>query len=131
MGRLFFQRLEFKPESEWIIGDTHALRFSATGDLEFWDVQQRRLIWHAATRGQKAVMQGDGNLVVYGKDDVPLWSSNTFGHPNAVLVADNEGYLAIVPEDDLTHILWRSEPEVRVVPEQKSEDVAFHAAVAT
>ncbi|MFE0463400.1 LamG-like jellyroll fold domain-containing protein [Kitasatospora sp. NPDC058965] len=43
------------------------------------------------------VWQGDGNLVVTKKSGTPIWSSNTGGHPGAVLVAQNDGNLAVYP----------------------------------
>jgi hypothetical protein len=40
-------------------------------------------------------MQGDGNLVIYGPGDVPIWFSNTAGHPDSFLIVQNDGNVVI------------------------------------
>ena len=45
--------------------------------------------------GAWAIMQGDGNLVVYSAAGTALWNSGTYGHPGASLVLDDGGTLAI------------------------------------
>ena len=37
------------------------------------------------TAGIKCIMQGNGNLVIYDKDNNPMWASNTVGHNDAWL----------------------------------------------
>lgn len=122
MGKLLFQRTEFCPASEWTIGRDHLLRFNLNGNLEFWQLSQRRLIWETATQGDRLMMQGDGNLVIYD-GEVPIWSSGTFGNPDAVLVADEEGHLEILTSD-LELVLWQiegdeiEEPQEDIAPER-------------
>ncbi len=43
----------------------------------------------------RAVMQGDGNFVLYHQGWTPLWSSGTWGHPGAYIVLQNDGNLVI------------------------------------
>ena len=40
-------------------------------------------VWQSSTNtaGSHAVMQGDGNLVVYSAASVPQWASNSDGNP--------------------------------------------------
>ncbi|MYM94145.1 hypothetical protein [Duganella vulcania] len=42
------------------------------------------------------IMQGDGNLVLYRmSDSVPLWHTNSWGHPGAVTVMQGDGNLVV------------------------------------
>lgn len=58
-----------------------------------------RALWASNTHGRgsgcRAVMQGDGNLVVYSPAGDPLWASNTAGRANATLQLEDSGDLAI------------------------------------
>ena len=64
-----------------------------------------RVLWASGTAGQpavEAVMQTDGNLVIYGADKAngslkALWASNTPGHPGATLAVQDTGSLVISP----------------------------------
>lgn len=57
----------------------------------------------ASDRHHTLVMQGDGNLVLYG-DKGALWSSNTVGHPNARAVMQGDGNLVVYGPDG--QALW-------------------------
>lgn len=54
------------------------------------------VIWNAATNGasRRLIMQTDGNLVIY-QGTTPVWSSNTAGFSNTVLRMQNDGNLVI------------------------------------
>jgi hypothetical protein len=57
-------------------------------------------LWSSGTSGSgnlvEAVMQGDGNLVLYNRlTGAALWASGTAGHPDAVLSLQNDGNLVI------------------------------------
>jgi hypothetical protein len=55
-------------------------------------------LWSTSTYGYKIrdlSMQADGNLVLYGKDNVPDWSSGTAGNPGAYLVFQTDGNMVI------------------------------------
>jgi GH25 family lysozyme M1 (1,4-beta-N-acetylmuramidase) len=45
--------------------------------------------------GRTAVMQADGNFVVYALGNAPRWASNTNGNPGASLVVQNDGNVVI------------------------------------
>jgi hypothetical protein len=59
----------------------------------------RRYLWWASTEGNMgdhAVMQSDGNLVVYNSAGSALWSSRTGGHSGTFsLVLENDADLVI------------------------------------
>jgi hypothetical protein len=55
-------------------------------------------LWHAGTGGHpgaKAVMQDDGNLVVYGPTGAVLWASGTAGHPGARLTVQDDANVVV------------------------------------
>jgi hypothetical protein len=59
------------------------------------------------------ILQADGNLVVYRKrDGVATWSSNTGGHPGAVMKMQKDGnlviYAGVKPVNQLGPALWSS-----------------------
>ena len=59
------------------------------------------VIWATDTDGSgadQAVMQSDGNLVLYRGENLPdnaVWSSNTFGNDNAYLIVQDDGNVVI------------------------------------
>ncbi|MCA9567987.1 MAG: peptidoglycan DD-metalloendopeptidase family protein [Myxococcales bacterium] len=66
-------------------------------------------LWHSGTHGHpgsRAVMQGDGNLVVYGASGAPLWHAGTHGHPGARLDVQDDGNLVITGAQG--GVLWHS-----------------------
>jgi hypothetical protein len=52
-------------------------------------------MWATGTQGKssdcKAIMQGDGNLVIYGGNGRPVWASNTQGRNGAFLQVQQDG----------------------------------------
>ena len=59
-------------------------------------------LWASGTYGRgvaRAVMQGDGNLVVYNGSNQPLWASGTFGNPGATLAVQDDGNVVIYRAD--------------------------------
>jgi hypothetical protein len=54
-------------------------------------------IWNSGTRvaGTSLTMQSDGNLVAYGPDGRPVWNSGTFGNTGARVVMQDDGNLVI------------------------------------
>src|SRR5205807_6185973 len=78
------------------------------GDGNFVLYQQRANLWDAQTHGShvRAVMQSDGNLVVYSSANKPLWQSRTAGHPGAGLVLQNDGNAVIRTSGG--GVLWSS-----------------------
>jgi hypothetical protein len=55
-------------------------------------------------------MQGDGNLVVYTQDGVPVWASGTQGNPGAEVVMQDDGNLVVYSSG---RALWASNTVVR------------------
>ena len=49
---------------------------------------------NAFGNGNTAIMQDDGNFVLYGLNGEPVWASNTSGFPGADLAARTAGGLA-------------------------------------
>ncbi len=68
------------------------------GNLVLYDLgQNHRAIWASNTNGRavsKAIMQTDGNFVIYGFPDA-IWASNTNGRPNSFLVVQDDGNTVI------------------------------------
>ena len=57
-----------------------------------------RALWATGTQGSdvhRAVMQTDGNLVLYHVNDAPAWASSKAGKPGSFLVMQNDGDLVI------------------------------------
>ncbi len=66
-------------------------------------------LWASNTGGRSlgtTAMQGDGNLVVYDRDNVPVFNTGTHGNPGAQLHIDSTGTLFIIATDGRT--LWSS-----------------------
>lgn len=66
------------------------------GNLVLYDANQRAL-WASGTHGRavsRAIMQTDGNFVIYGYPGA-IWASNTNGWHNAYLIVQNDGNVVI------------------------------------
>jgi alpha-tubulin suppressor-like RCC1 family protein len=64
-------------------------------------------VWSSDTAGStvgEAVMQSDGNFVVYNADWARQWDSVTYGHPNGYLVMQDDGAIYIYSDDGVP--LW-------------------------
>lgn len=64
--------------------------------------------WNSGTHGNPgatASFQGDGNLVVYSAWGTPLWHAGTHGNPDARLSVRDDGDLQV---RDRNTVLWRS-----------------------
>jgi len=103
---------EFVPDRRYMgTGGTHYLVFQTDGNLvvytaddrPIWALNESGRDWRANTR---AVMQSDGNLVTYA-GETPIWASDTWGHPNAMLVLLEDGTLQVVVDGG--DVLWSSE----------------------
>ncbi|WP_219814748.1 hypothetical protein, partial [Rathayibacter sp. AY1B7] len=84
-------------------GGTTAV-MQADGNLVVYG--QGGALWASGTRGRGNVlrMQDDGNAVVYTADGAPVWASDTSGEPGATMVL-REGDLRIA---DDSGVLWSS-----------------------
>ncbi|MFF4406073.1 hypothetical protein ACFY2W_09590 [Streptomyces sp. NPDC001262] len=75
------------------------LRLQEDGNLVVYKVTgepkpawQAENAWH---QGYEAIMQEDGNFVLYNRDRRAVWASNTSGHPGAVLVVQDDHNVVI------------------------------------
>ena len=89
-------------------------------DLADWvlsDDERREVLWSSGTSGTppgRAILQLDGNLVVYDAHGSTRWSSGTSGNRNASLAVQDDGNLVIVSWDGRS--IWdrfRDRPERR------------------
>ena len=68
------------------------LSYQSDGNLVlYFDGQPK---WDSHTAGRppgQAVMQGDGNFVVYDRDGTPAWSTGTAGHEGATVIVQDDG----------------------------------------
>ena len=77
-----------------------------------------RAIWSAYTQGQAAsiaIMQDDGNFVVYDSFQNALWNSQTYGNPDAFVIVQDDGNLVIYAGDGQTP-LWQSATSAAEAP---------------
>jgi hypothetical protein len=83
-------------------------------------------IWDSGTGGNpgaRAVLQGDGNFVIYSASNVVLWSSGTAGNPGATLAVQNDGNVVLY---DGGQALWASRT-VSIVDGHGSNTVNFRS----
>ena len=75
----------------------YVLAMQADGNLVLYRTSDGQALWWSDTHGHavsQAVMQYDGNFVIYGYYD-PLWASHTDGRPGAYLALQNDGNAVI------------------------------------
>ena len=109
----FTERL--RPDTRLIPGQqvvsmngTYHLRLQDDGNLVLSSDTRGRL-WASGTDGRgvdEAVMQADGNFVLYAKR-VPIWSTDTPEHPGSALVVQDDGNLVLY--DTAVAPLWASQ----------------------
>jgi len=79
---------------------------------------QGQPMWASGTNGHTnifdAILQGDGNLVLYNGRNQPLWASGTNGKPVAYLIVQNDGN--VVMYDGHNHPLWATNTVVPAEP---------------
>jgi hypothetical protein len=87
-----------------------ALEANAFGGSYLWNSSNISSDFSAKS-GVMALMQGDGNLVVYRGFEPDsanaVWSTNTWGHPGAYLAIQNDGNLVVYTADG-KGVLWAS-----------------------
>ena len=64
------------------------------------------VVWSSGTSsaGAHALLQGDGNLVVYSTTSQALWATNTDGNPGAYLVVTDDGKVSLLSA--VGGVLW-------------------------
>jgi pseudomonalisin len=76
----------------------YTLKMQTDGDLVLYSNYFRQPVWATNTNGTgaiRAVMQEDGNLVLYTGAGVPVWASNTAGENGSLLQLQSDGNLVI------------------------------------
>jgi hypothetical protein len=81
----------------WYVCD-YSLSFQSDGNL----VLSKRgansqVLWASGTDGQgnKFSVQSDGNVVIYDRNNAPIWATNTSGNSGAFLALQNDGNLVV------------------------------------
>ena len=80
----------------------YLLAYQTDGNLVLYDDSNNTALWASHTAGLSpglAVMQTDGNFVVYDNRSVAVWSSGTPDNPNAYLAIQDDGALVIYTEN--------------------------------
>ena len=90
---------QFLMKEDYLIsGDgRHQLILQGDGNLVLYRLSDHKAIWASGTNGQaasKAIMQQDGNFVIYGFPNA-IWASGTNGKPNSFLVVQKNGNVVI------------------------------------
>jgi hypothetical protein len=82
----------------WSPNGRFFLAMQGDGNLVVYRISDNRAIWASNTMGSgavKALMQYDGNFVLYTSYGVPKWSSNTIGRPDNFLLLQDDGNMII------------------------------------
>lgn len=85
-----------------------SLHVSPSGALQ--EVAGGRAIWSngsSVETGDRAVMQRDGNLVLYSPLGKALWATHTNGHPGSTFSVKDNGKLVV---SDAKGVLWSRSP---------------------
>lgn len=94
-GIVFPMGTSFSKGSSFSTGGAR-LDFSTSGNLEIYT--NGALTWQSGTAGsgESAVMQGDGNFVIYNAAGNAIWNTNTSGRTDAYLALGPNGALNII-----------------------------------
>lgn len=85
----------------------YRLLYQTDGNLVLYDDAGGTTPWTAGTAGTgagQAVMQGDGNFVVYDAQGSAVWFTGTGGNPNARLVLQDDGNIVVYSSSN--RALW-------------------------
>ena len=77
-----------------------------------------RAIWSAFTQNHAAsiaIMQDDGNFVVYDSFQNHFFDTHTNGHPGAFIILQDDGNLVVYDADGVTP-LWQSQTSAAEAP---------------
>jgi hypothetical protein len=80
-------------------GDTRfRLTLQTDGNLVVYRNSDNKPLWATGTQQsdvRTAIMQTDGNFVLYHVNNAPAWASNTAGSPGSYVIMQNDGNLVI------------------------------------
>jgi len=79
------------------------------GNFVLYVNNPRRALWASNTAGRsvaRAIMQSDGNLVLYDYSSRPVWNSGTNGFTNAILIVQRNGHAVIYACCTYTSTVW-------------------------
>ena len=110
---MFANELLFGGERIGSCNGRYYLEMQTGGNLVLYKASNGRALWSSGTfgsTGYAAIMQPDGNLVVYDMFDQPLASTGTFGRPGAYLAVQDDGNLVVYSQDAVA--LWASNTAV-------------------
>jgi hypothetical protein len=87
----------------WISGSGYTvLRLQQDGNLVVYtDGKPAYEAPGAYPNGNTAIMQDDGNFVLYNVSNQPLWASNTAGNPGAYLAVQEDGNVVVYSEENV------------------------------
>lgn len=88
----------------------YRLTYQVDGNLVIYRSADNLPVWSSGTYGHttgRAVMQPDGNFVVYNGGGAPVFHTSTFGNPGAFLRLQNNGSIVIFRSPDQAR-LWGS-----------------------
>jgi len=105
--------------------DAFRLYYQPSGNLELVRMRDGVKAWESNTpipNAGRAVMQFDGNFVLYDADGQFYWNTETYGHPGGRLVVNNLG-----PEDDQNG--WVEVQDAEGVPLWRSYILFPHQAL--
>ena len=80
----------------------YRLHYQTDGNVVLYDDTDRTALWNSATtssRPGQAMMERDGNFVVYDGQGRVLWTTGTTGNPNAYLLVQDDGNLVVYRPD--------------------------------
>ncbi len=118
------------------------LTMQADGNLVLYRNSPVEALWASATAGNQvafAIMQSDGNFVVYAPDGTPLWNADTDGNPGTFLQIQDDGNLVLYAPGD--RAIWDThtvQPEVldnpilrNLLAQKIKQSLADHSSEAT
>lgn len=108
-GRLAADERLYAGDSVASQNGEYRLIYQTDGNLVVYRQHDGIPMWHSNTGGTspgEAVMQGDGNLVVYDGGGTPRWHSATDGNGGAFAELGNDGVLRVYSSGGV--MLWSS-----------------------